>query len=90
MKTVIGVSCIFWSILTGLIGITTQVWQAYLLMLCIGALQGLSGAMFYIIVSEFFDHQYKVRAYFAFQMSIQLGDTMRFLTPMLINLLGWR
>jgi hypothetical protein len=51
----------------------------------IGALQGITAALCYLLVTEFFEEKYKVKAFFAFSVSKQFGDSVRYLTPILIS-----
>jgi sugar phosphate permease len=53
-------------------------------------LQGISSALCYLLVFEFFEEKYKVKAFFAFSVAKQLGDSVRYLTPILISATGWR
>lgn len=41
-------------------------------------------------MSEFFAPRHKTRAYYAFSISKQLGETVKYMTPILISWTGWR
>lgn len=56
----------------------------------IGLVQGLSASIYYLLVTEFFDPKYKTKAFFAFSVSRQVADSVKFMTPLLINKFGWR
>jgi sugar phosphate permease len=50
----------------------------------------MSAALTHQLVTEYFNKKLKTRAYFAFSVSKQLGDSIRFMTPVLISVTGWR
>ena len=56
----------------------------------VGATQGLVGALQYMIIPEFFETKYKIKAFFFFSMLQSLGDVATFLTPFIIDIFGWR
>jgi sugar phosphate permease len=56
----------------------------------IGFFEGISAATTHYLVTEYFSTKYKTRAYFAYSVSKQLGDSIRFMTPVLISVTGWR
>lgn len=47
-------------------------------------------ALTHSLVTEYFAMRYATRAYFAFSISKQLGDSLKYMTPLLINMTGWR
>jgi sugar phosphate permease len=56
----------------------------------IGLFQGMSGALSYTLITDFFAPRNRVRAFFVFSILSQLGDTARFMTPNIITLTGYK
>lgn len=50
----------------------------------------MSASLYYTLVTEFFEDYWKTKAFFIFSMSKQVGDSVRYLTPLLISQFGWR
>jgi hypothetical protein len=42
------------------------------------------------MVTEYFEERYWTRAYFSYSILKQIGDSARFMTPVLISSTGWR
>lgn len=55
-----------------------------------GVLQGLSVSIAFQFVTEFFPTRYKTKAFYIFSTSEFLGESMKFMTPILIASTGWR
>jgi sugar phosphate permease len=60
------------------------------LRLGIGLAQSMSGPPTYSLITDFFPPRYRVKAFFAFSIMQQIGDTMQYLTSNLITAMGWR
>lgn len=83
--------CTFiWGGCSCLHGIAWNMEILYGLSAMIGFVQGLSSALVYTLVSEYFEDRYKLKAYYAFSILMQLGDSARYITPILIEYVGWR
>lgn len=68
-------------------------WDMWILQVCamiIGFFSGTSAALTHQLVTDFFEKKYWTKAYFAFSILRQLGDSARFMTPVLIGATGWR
>lgn len=55
-----------------------------------GFFQGATMSLTHSLVCEYFAKRHATKAYFAFSISKQLADSLRYLTPVFITMTGWR
>lgn len=89
-KYLIGTTCMFWGLFSFLNGFATNMPVMYVLRLGVGLAQSMSGPPTYSLITDFFPPRYRVKAFFAFSIMQQVGDTMQYLTSNLITGMGWR
>lgn len=86
----LGMSTVIWGACSILHAFATRMWMLYILIAIIGMLSGLSASLTHQLVTEYFEEKYWTRAYFAYSILKQIGDSARFMTPVLIKYTGWR
>lgn len=66
---VLGWCTCLWGVAALLHGLCWSMWQLHILSTLIGFLEGISGVLTHILITEYFVEKYKTRAYFAYSMS---------------------
>ena len=62
----------------------------YVVRLAIGLAQSFSGPATYSLITDYFPKEYRIKAFFAFAIFQQLGDTFSYLTIPIISHFGFR
>lgn len=84
-KFLIGLTCMTWGFLSFLNAYAHSMSTMYVLRLGIGLAQSMSCPPTYTLITDFFPPKYRVKAFFAFSIMQQIGDTMQYLTSNLIT-----
>ena len=86
----VGLSCFLWGALTAVNAFISSVYWLYVVRLGIGFVQSFSGPATYSLITDYFPKQYRVKAFFAFAVFQQLGDTFSYATIPIISMFGFR
>ena len=89
-KMMVGVSCFLWGALTAVNYFISSNIPLFIVRFFIGLVQSFSGPATYSLITDYFPKEYRVKAFFAFAVFQQLGDTFSYLTITIISKWGFR
>ncbi len=89
-KAMLTISCLLWSIMTGLQGFATQIWMIYVCRFMVGVFQAACNPPAYSIMADYFHPEFRTRATSIYSLGIYIGGALSSLTGVIIGGLGWR
>ena len=89
-KMMLTVSCILWSIMTGLQALAQQIWTIYVCRFLVGVFQAACNPPAYGIMADYFHPKVRTKATSIYSLGIYLGGALSSITGLMISGVGWR